>query len=94
MASADDSYFSIDRLHEVSDNLRLGLVRSQFDATIEVYQYHCDEISRLFGSTDVHAGVDQDVKVGISLRPVNDIIAILKSGGDTLATKVIDIDQF
>ena len=94
LAAADNSYFSVDRLFSDSSNLELGLVRSASDATVEIYSFHRGEVGMLLGSTDVREGANQDVKVNLGNRPVNDVVAILKDGDTVLATKKIDIANF
>lgn len=88
-ASAADgvSYFSFgDRLAQDSI-LELGTVRAAADGVIEIRNLSGD----LLGTTDVKAGANGDVRVFVGRAPVSDVVAELKIGGETVATKVYDI---
>ena len=94
LAAADTSSFFIDRVHTSSSNLELGLVRAESAGVIEVYDFHKGVQGKLLGTTSVRAGSNQDVRVDLGTRVVNDVVAVIKSGGNVLATKKIDIGRF
>jgi hypothetical protein len=95
LASADVSYFSLDRVHSDNARVELGVVRSATDGVIELYDYNNDVVGELLGTTTVHAGANSDVAVIAGPRLINDVYAVLKSNsGEILADNEIDGDRF
>ncbi len=92
VASADN-YFEFGERLESSSILDLGLVRSEGAGTVEIYDYSRGEIGALLGTETVNAGANADVRVNVGNRPFQDVIALLKVDGQTVAQRDFDIDR-
>ncbi|MEO1641278.1 MAG: hypothetical protein AAFU41_18750 [Pseudomonadota bacterium] len=91
VASAD-SYFQYGERLESRSTLDLGLVRSADAGVVEIYDFHKGEIGALLGTESVNAGANTDVMVNVGIRPTQDVIALLKIDGETVAQRDFDID--
>jgi hypothetical protein len=92
VASAD-SYFGFGERLESSSTLELGLVTSEGAGVVEIYDYAKGEIGKLLGTESVNAGANADVRVNVGIPPRQDVIALLKVGGVTVAERDFDIDR-
>ena len=92
-AASADSYFSLGETLEDSATLELGTIKSQGDGVVEIYNYAGGQVGALLGTEAVTAGANQDVRVKIGSHYLNDVIAILKVDGQTVATQDYDIDR-
>lgn len=88
-----DSYFSFGETLEDSAVAEIGTVKSQGDGVVEIYNYAGGQIGALLGSEPVTAGANKDVRVQIGSHYLNDVIAVLKVDGQTVATQDYDIDR-
>ncbi|MEM8536759.1 MAG: hypothetical protein AAGF56_02745 [Pseudomonadota bacterium] len=91
-ASAD-SYFEFNENLDSAATLDLGLVRAEGAGVVEIYDFHKGEIGALLGSEMVNAGANTDVQVNVGIRPTQDVIALLKVDGETVAQRDFDIDR-
>ncbi len=91
VASAD-SYFEFGERLDSSSTLDLGLVTSEGAGVVEIYDYSTGEIGKLLGTEMVNVGANADVRVNVGIRPKQDVIALLKVGGETVAERDYNID--
>ncbi|MCK0097623.1 hypothetical protein MWU60_18765 [Yoonia sp. F2084L] len=91
-ASAD-SYFQFGERLDSSSVLELGIVRAEAAGTVEIYDFSKGEIGALLGTEMVNAGANADVRVNLGTRATNDVIALLKVDGQTVAQRDFDIDS-
>lgn len=92
VASAD-SYFAYGERLDSSSVLELGVVRAEADGVVEIYDFSRGEVGALLGSEMVNAGANADVRVNVGIRPTQDVIALLKIDGETVAERDYDIDR-
>ncbi len=89
-ASAD-SYFQFNKQLDNASVLELGIVRAEGAGIVEIYDFHKGEIGALLGTEMVNAGANADVRVNVGSRPGQDVIALLKVDGKTVAQRDYDI---
>ncbi len=92
VASADN-YFEFNKRLDSSSVLDLGLVRAEGAGIVEIYDFSRGEIGQLLGTKAVNAGANSDVRVNVGKRPTQDVIALLKVDGQTVAERDYDIDR-
>ncbi|MEJ8562389.1 hypothetical protein QTO30_14915 [Yoonia sp. GPGPB17] len=92
VASAD-SYFEFGENLESKSTLDLGLVRAEGAGVVEIYDFATGEIGALLGTEAVNAGANADVRVNLGISPKQDVIAVLKVDGETVAQRDYDIIQ-
>ncbi|MEM6374338.1 MAG: hypothetical protein AAF727_16400 [Pseudomonadota bacterium] len=90
--AAADSYFAYGERLDSASTLDLGLVRAEGAGVVEIYDFHKGEIGALLGTEMVNAGANTDVQVNVGIRPTQDVIALLKVDGETVAQRDFDID--
>ncbi len=84
-AASADSYFAFGERLDGSSVLDLGLVRSESAGLVEIYDFSRGEIGALLGTQSINAGANTDVRVNVGIRPTQDVIALLKIDGETVA---------
>ncbi len=92
IASAD-SYFQLNERLQSSSILDLGTVRSEAAGVVEIYNYSGGQVGALLGTEAVNMGANSDVRVNAPLRTAENVIALLKVDGQTVAEreyKIID----
>ena len=87
------SYFSIVTDLDSANTLDLGTVRAAGDGVVEIYAYRACQQRALRGSTEVHAGANQDARVVIQVAHRFDVLALLKHNGEILDSQLIDIER-
>lgn len=87
------NYFEFGRTLNPSDVLQLGTVRADEGGVVEIYDYRTGQAGALLGVEELHAGVNTNVRVNTGLGTTSDVIALLKVGGEVVASKVYDIDN-
>ncbi len=90
-AASADSNFSFDAAQNSGSILELGVVNSAADGVIEVYDYRLGEQGKLLAVESVHAGANRDTRINLNSEPFGDVLAVLKSGGQVLATQLVDV---
>lgn len=86
-----DTYFENGSTLTRGDILDLGLVTSDGQGQVEVYDYHTGTIGALLGAEDIHQGANTDVRVS-TRYPVNrDVLVVVRVDGEILAEKAFDI---
>ena len=93
IASANYNYFSVVTDLDAETTLDLGIVRAAGDGVVEIYDYRAGDQGELLGSTEVFAGANDDVRVDVLTPPQNDVLAVLKVGGEVVDMQVIDINS-
>lgn len=89
-ASAN-SYFELGENLDSSSVLDLGLVRAESAGVVEIYDFSRGEIGELLGTETVNAGANADVRVNVGTGPQQDVIALLKIDGETVAQRDYNI---
>ena len=92
LASADTYFGTIGTL-EPSGTLELGLITSDGDGVVEVYDYHTGMVGALLGVEDVHFGANTDVRVHTGIPVTRDVIAVVKVNGQIVAEKEFDVQS-
>ena len=91
--AAADSYFEYNENLDSASVLDLGLVRAEGAGVVEIYDFATGEIGALLGTEAVNAGANSDVRVNVGIRPKQDVIAVLKVDGQTVAQRDYDINS-
>jgi hypothetical protein len=89
-ASANN-YFQLNENLDASSVLELGLVRADADGVVEIYKSVAGEQGALIGTEAVHAGANSNVRINVGAAPQQDVIAVLKIDGQTVAERDYDI---
>lgn len=92
LASAG-SNFQLDYNIDASSNVELGLIRSEANGVVEVYNFQGGVAGELLGTQNVHAGANRDVRINIGSKPRFDVLAVLKVGGEVVATQEFDVNR-
>ena len=90
-AASADSYFTFGERLDSSSVLDLGIVTSEAAGVVEIYDFSKGEVGALLGSEPVNAGANADVRVNVGVSPSQDVIALLKVDGQTVAQRDYDI---
>jgi hypothetical protein len=91
IASADANSFGYGETLDSSSSLDLGNVRAAAMGVVEIYDFRAGTQGALLGSTTVHAGANQDVRVNVGQKPLSDVLAVLKVNGEIVSVKDYDI---
>jgi hypothetical protein len=89
-ASANN-YFQFGETLDAGSVLELGLVRADADGVVEIYKNVAGEPGALIGTETVHAGANSNVRVNVGSTPQQDVIAVLKVNGQSVAERDYDI---
>jgi hypothetical protein len=92
-AASADSYFAFGERLDSSSTLEIGLVTAEGAGVVEIYDFSKGEVGQLLGTEMVNAGANTDVRVNVGTRPAQDVIALLKVGGETVAERDFDITR-
>lgn len=92
-AASANSYFEFGETLKSSSVLDLGLIRSETNGIVEIYDDARGEPGKLLGTKNVRAGANSDVRVNIGKRPQQNVIALLKIDGEIVAQKQYDIKR-
>jgi hypothetical protein len=90
VASAD-SYFQFNETLDDTSVLELGLVRAESAGVVEIYDFSRGEVGVLIGSEEVNMGANSDVRVNAPIRPTDNVIALLKIDGETVAQRTYEL---
>ena len=90
-AASADSFFGFKGVVDAESALEIGLVRAESDGIVEIYDYRLGELGALLGTETVNAGANSDVRVGVGVAPIGDVIALLKVDGEVVAQQRYDI---
>ncbi|NCO87234.1 MAG: hypothetical protein GW886_11465 [Rhodobacterales bacterium] len=91
LASASINAFDFSRTVAAQDTLSIGLVRATNTGTVEIYNVLDSDYANLLGSTDVNAGANRDVRVNVGLKPLQDVVAVLRVNGEIVATQQLSV---
>jgi len=72
--------------------LNLGLVTSEADGVIEIYDIDDTAMAEMLGSETVTAGANTDVKITLMRATDSDVMAVLRVDGEVVATTEVDLD--
>ena len=88
------SAFSIEaeQVQESDGLLNLGLVTSEADGVIEIYDIDDVNMEEMLGSETVTAGANTDVKITLMRATDSDVMAVLRVDGAVVATTEVDLD--
>ncbi|MFQ1700837.1 hypothetical protein ACJ5NV_09595 [Loktanella agnita] len=86
-SSAAETTFNAPWRLEAGTVLNLGLIRSEGDGVVEVYDFHTGQQGRLLGSTNLNAGANNHVRVNTGGKTSRNVLAVVVVGGQVVATK-------
>lgn len=89
--TGENAFPSLSRIQEQTSVIDVGVVRSQSNGMVEIYTKGPDGTMKLLGTQQVHAGANQNVRVHIGHPVRRDIVAVLRVGGEVLATHRFDV---
>ena len=92
-AASADSYFGFAESFEDRNSIELPLVAAEGDGVLEIYNLKAGEQGALLGTATVNAGANEDVRVNIGNGFKTDVLAVLKVGGQIVATEAFDIER-
>lgn len=92
VASAN-SYFELPRAQAATSTVELGIVRAEADGIVEIYDRAAGKQGALLGTQAVRAGANTNVRVNTGVPARRDVIAVLKVGGEVVATETYRIDR-
>ena len=92
-AVSADNYFEFGERLDSSSVLELGIVRAESNGVVEIYDFSKGEIGQLLGTEAVNAGANADVRINVGRPPLQDVVALLKVDGQTVAQRDFDIDR-
>lgn len=87
-AAQDESFFSCVEPWEGGSMIHLGLIRSEGDGVVEVYDYQGGQMGEKLGETTVQEGANQDVRVNARQDVSHSIMAQLVVDGEVVASHV------
>lgn len=90
--AGSSSFISNDGVQEDRSYVEFNTVTSASDAVLEVRDFRLGSVGELLGTAPIHAGANSNVKVRIGADPLGDVIAVIKSGDQVLATQEVEID--
>lgn len=90
-ATANTSYFSLTEVIDDQSYIEIDQVRAAQNGVVEIYDYRLGERGALLGSEPVNAGANADVKISLDRQPLGDVMAVLVSNGQVLATQEYDV---
>ena len=82
--SAGYNYIIPGEQMELKTELSLNMVRASENGTVSVYDFTHGEKGALLGSTEVHAGANQDVKIMLNANAAQDAIIVLTTEDGTV----------
>lgn len=85
--AAADSGFTLPQVQERDGIAELGRINAEGDGIVEVYATHGGEMGALLGSEMIHQGTNSDVRVSIAHGTATDAMAVLRIGGQVVATQ-------
>ena len=91
-AGAADTYFEQGRTLQASDVLELGLITADNAAVLEIYDFSTGTQGALLGTERLSAGANTNVRVNTGLPASQDVLAVVKIGGQVAASKAFDIN--
>jgi hypothetical protein len=91
-AFASDHIFA-DQSQDLTSYVELDLVRASSNGAVDVYELTADGQGKLLGSTPVHAGANQNVRVSFKTITNQDVIAVLSTNGVVADTQNISVDD-
>ena len=91
-AFASDHIF-VGGAQNLNSFVELDLVRATTDGTVDVYELTADGQGKLLGSTPVHAGANQDVKVSFKSLTNQDVVAVLTTAGGASTSQEITVSE-
>ena len=90
-AALADTGFGVGSDLDHGTNIDLGLIISDFDGTVSLYDFDGGVRGELLGSAPVQAGANANVDVNADTSFSRRAIAVIEADGRVLATKVFDV---
>ncbi|SFB18077.1 hypothetical protein SAMN05421688_3462 [Poseidonocella pacifica] len=92
IASAASNYVTtVDEPQFESTYVNLDVVRADSDAIVTIYDYRLGEQGAVLGTAPVQAGANGNVKVNLNDKIKGDVLAVISSGNDVLATERLSV---
>ena len=91
--AAVDNIF-VDGSQKNGGYIDIDLVRTTVDGFIEIRELNGGEPGRLLATESVHAGANDNMRVGLSQRPHQEVVLMLFSADNQLLDSVdVDVDR-
>lgn len=90
-AAMADTGFGNGELLESGNSTELGLVLSDFEGTLSIYDYDGGVQGQLLGSTPIHAGANANVEINADVSTKHRALAVIEANGRVVATKIYDV---
>jgi len=91
---AGNSVFLDSRMDvDAGRTIAIGDVRADNNAVVEIYNYQAGTQRELLGTSQVFAGVNQDVRIGLDAEPQYDVLAVLVVNGQAVASQEFEIEN-
>lgn len=92
-ATTGHNYIMSPGAQDAKGTIEIDLVRSATDGYVEILDYRLGETGQSFGSEDVNAGANSNVRVPVGPGITGDVIAVLyDAAGNMVASEKIDIE--
>ena len=90
--AASANTFGFQESVEDRNSIELELVTAAGDGVVEIYNLKAGQQGELLGFAPVNAGANDDVRVNIGNGFQTDVLAVLKVGGQIVATEAFDVE--
>jgi hypothetical protein len=90
-ASAFNAFFAPEQTQVARDYVDLGNFNAPGAGVVEIHDFRLGTIGDLLGSHDVTDGANADLRVELSAKPLGNVVALLKVGGETVGMEMIRI---
>lgn len=82
-----ENFFGCGNYLDAGQKLEIGLIATEGDGVLEIYDYRLGKQGEMLGSTELHMGANPDVTVQLSLPARSDVLAVLMVGGEFVTAK-------
>lgn len=88
-----EAHFAFGDYLAPSSTLEFGMINTDSDGVLEVYDFIAGEQGDLIGSQTLHAGANPDVRVNVGHTPQQDVLAIVKVDGHAVSVKHFHVHE-
>ena len=92
-AAAAENFFTCGNYLESGQTLDLGLIVTEAEGVVEVYEFRTGERGDMLGSTPLNAGANANVRVSTDMPVRDDVLAVLMVGGEFVEAKHFHIHK-
>lgn len=88
-----EAHFAFGDYLAPSSILEFGMINTDSDGVLEVYDFIAGVQGDLIGSEKLHAGANPDVRVNVGHTPQQDVLAIVKVGDHAVSVKHFHVHE-